>query len=132
MDLMAQENANASVWAGKKSSWLALEGGQREQVFQFAERYKDYLAVARTAQTSTNDVLRMAKAAGFIEFTKPEQVKPGARLILPARDRALILAVIGQQPITEGSRLVGTHHDSPHIDLKPRPVCGRAERFGAL
>ena len=129
MNLWAQE---ASGWSGKKSSWLSLEGSQREQVFQFSDQYKDYLAVARTAQTSTTDVVRMAKAAGFVEFTKPEQVKPGARLILPARDRALILAVIGQQAITEGSRLVGTHHDSPHIDLKPRPVFAAGQSGLAL
>ena len=49
-------------------------------------------------------------------------MKPGARLFVNGRDRAVILVVVGSEPILSGSRAVGTHHDSPHIDLKARPV----------
>ena len=66
--------------------------------------------------------MRLAKAAGFAELTDPAQVKPGARLAIPSRDRAVILAVIGSEPILSGSRVIGTHHDSPHIELKARPI----------
>jgi aspartyl aminopeptidase len=72
-------------------------------------------------------VIRRAQARGFAEFTKPEQVKPGARLIISNRERSLVLAVIGSDPITEGSRVVGTHQDSPHIDLKGRPILPAGE-----
>jgi len=130
---LAQDSGpSASAWGSKKSSWLLLKDGQRDEVFAFAEGYKDYLNVARTAQTSTTELLRRAQAAGFVEFKEPGQVRPGARLILPARDRALVLAVVGSKPLTEGSRLVGTHHDSPHIDLKPRPVVPAAQGGLAL
>src|SRR5271169_6849295 len=89
---MAQKG---SVWEAKKSGWLLLTGDQRNQVFQFADQYKQYMSVARTAELSTREVMRLAKVAGFVEFTDPSQVKPGARLIVNNRDRALILAVIG-------------------------------------
>ena len=128
----AQENPGGSAWGAKKSSWLALQPGQREEAFRFTDQYRDYLATARTALASTSEEIRMAKAAGFVELTKPEQVKPGARLIIPARERALVLAVIGKQPITSGSHMIGTHHDSPHIDLKARPVVGAAQNSLAL
>ena len=49
-------------------------------------------------------------------------MKPGARLIIPARDRAVLLAVIGSEPIVNGSRVIGTHQDSPHINLKAHPI----------
>src|SRR5205085_11705143 len=111
-----------SAWATKKSGWQLLSAPQRQEVFDFAERYKAYLRVARTALTSTREVIRQARAAGFADFTEAAQVKPGARLIINGRDRAVILAVVGTEAITGGSRLIGTHHDSPHIDLKARPV----------
>jgi aspartyl aminopeptidase len=130
---VAQDSAPAaSVWTTKKSAWLSLQGPQRDEVFAFAEKYKDYLNGARTAQTSTAELMRLAKAAGFAELTRPDQVKPGARLMIPVRERALVLAVVGQQPLVEGSRLVGTHHDSPHIDLKARPVVPAAQGGLAL
>ena len=117
---MAQEEGDA--WSKKKSSWLLLTPAERGQVKDFAEDYKSYLNVARTALGSTREVIRRAKTAGFVELTDSKQIKPGARLIIANRDRSLILAVIGSQPIVEGSHVVGTHHDSPHIDLKGRPI----------
>lgn len=118
----AQEPKPGSVWESRKSAWEQLAAGQRDEVFRFAEDYKGYLRVARSALFSTREVLRLAKAAGFAEFTDPAQVKAGARLAFIAHDRAILLAVIGSEPILSGSRVVGTHHDSPHIELKARPI----------
>ncbi|HEY4710600.1 MAG TPA: hypothetical protein VIH46_10565 [Candidatus Acidoferrales bacterium] len=121
---LAVSNAqdDGGTWARKKSAWLLLSPEDRGQVQEFAEDYKTYLKVARTALSSTREMIRRARAAGFAELTDPKQVKPGAHLIVPNRERGLILAVIGSEPIVDGSRVVGTHHDSPHIDLKGRPI----------
>jgi aspartyl aminopeptidase len=118
----AKAQDDEGAWAKKKSAWLQLTPADRGQVHEFAEDYKTYLNVARTALASTREVIRRARAAGFAEFTNPRQVRPGARLIITNRERALILAVIGSKPIADGSHVVGTHHDSPHIDLKGRPI----------
>jgi aspartyl aminopeptidase len=109
-------------WGAKKSAWVALTAVQKDEVFRFAEDYKKYLDVARTADGSTREVIRLAKMAGFSEFKDASQVKSGAKLYVNGRDRAVILVIVGADPIVSGSRLVGTHHDSPHIDLKARPV----------
>jgi aspartyl aminopeptidase len=122
---MAQNKEGA--WQNKKPAWVLLSPEERRQAQDFSEDYKTYLNVARSALSSTREVIRRAQASGFTEFSKPEQVKPGARLIIPNRDRGLILAVIGAQPITDGSRVVGTHHDSPHIELKGRPILASGE-----
>lgn len=122
---MAQENESA--WGKKKPAWVLLTPAERKQAEDFSEDYKAYLNGARSALTSTREVIRRAHASGFIEFTKPEQVKPGARLVVPNRDRGIVLAVIGSEPITNGSHVVGTHHDSPHIELKGRPILAAGE-----
>jgi aspartyl aminopeptidase len=122
---VAQDEAGA--WSKKKEAWVLLSSAERQQAQEFAEDYKAYLNLARSSLASTREVIRRAEAKGFVEFTKPEQVKPGARLIIPNRDRALILAVIGSDPITESSRVVGTHQDSPHIELKGRPILAAGE-----
>jgi aspartyl aminopeptidase len=120
--LVVRAGDHGDAWANKKSAWLTLTPAEHGQVTDFAEDYKSYLNIARTAEGSTREMIRRAKAAGFTEFTNAAQVKPGARLIIPDRDRALILAVIGSEPMVQSSRVVGTHHDSPHIDLKGRPI----------
>lgn len=118
--------AQEGVWATRKSGWQLINGEQRAALLQLTEDYKAYLRVAKSALTSTREVIRLARSAGFNDFSDPSQVKPGARFIINGRDRAVILAVIGSEPIVNGSRVVGTHHDSPHIDLKARPVIGAA------
>ena len=122
MLLCAAATAQDTVWETKKSGWQLLTPAQRPEVFEFAENYKNYLRVARSALTSTREVIRMAQTGGFAEYKSPSQVKPGAKLLFNGRDRAVILAVIGSEPLVDGSRVVGTHHDSPHIDLKARPI----------
>jgi aspartyl aminopeptidase len=116
---------NSDPDAGKvapKSAWLTLNPDQRGQVMHFAEPYKDYLRHAKSAALSDSELVRLARAAGFQDFTSPAQVIPGARLILNNRGRAVIFAVIGSDPIESGSRMVAAHEDSPHINLKSRPV----------
>ena len=105
-----------------KSAWLTLTPDQRGQVMRFADPYKDYLRHAKSASLSDRELVRLAHEAGFQDFAAPAQVKPGARLILNNRDRSVLFAVIGQDPITSGSRIVAAHEDSPHINLKARPV----------
>jgi len=117
---LAQEDASGKV--APESAWLTLSAGDKAAVMAFAEPYKDYLRHAKSAALSDAELVRLAKTAGFEEFTRPEQVKPGARLIVNNRGRAVLFAVIGKDPIVTGSRMVGAHEDSPHINLKARPV----------
>lgn len=111
-----------TVWEGKKGGWDLATADQRKEVFAFNEGYKTFLKVARSAYFSTREMMRQAKAAGFVEFTSPAQVKAGARLIVNSRDRGLMLVVVGSEPMTGGIRVVATHHDSSHLDLKARPL----------
>ena len=111
-----------TVWDGKKSGWELATAEQRKEIFAFNDSYKTFLKVARSAYFSTKEMTRQAKAVGFTEFTSPAQVKPGARLFVNSRDRGLMLVVIGADPMTAGLRVVATHHDSSHLDLKARPI----------
>ncbi|HKV40736.1 MAG TPA: peptidase M18 [Blastocatellia bacterium] len=119
--LSAQEREQG-VWAAKKSGWQLLTASQRQEVFKYADGFKSYLRVARSALSSNREFIRMAREAGFQDFTNPSQVKPGAKLIFNNRDRALILTVVGSDPVEDVMHVVAAHQDSPHIDLKARPL----------
>jgi len=111
-----------TVWEGKKSGWELATAEQRKEIFAFNDGFKAFLKVARSAYFSTREVTRQAKAAGFVEFTSPAQVKAGAKLFVNSRDRGLMLVVVGSEPMASGLRVVATHHDSSHLDLKARPI----------
>ena len=125
LPLTAQEAPlNPDGKVASRSAWLTLTPQQKSDVFAFADPYKDYLRHAKSAGLSTAEFLRLAKAAGFSEFTSPSQIKPGAKLIFDNRDRAVVFAIIGSDPVETGTRIVATHQDSPHLNLKSRPVVG--------
>lgn len=111
-----------TVWESKKSGWELASAEQRKEIFAFNDGYKAFLKTARSAYFSTREMTRQAKAAGFLEFTSAAQVKPGAKLYVNSRDRGLMLVVVGSEPMAAGLRVVATHHDSSHLDLKARPI----------
>ena len=111
-----------SVWENRLSAWEQLQPGQKDEVFKFAEGYKSYLKSRGSAQSSTAEIERQAKAAGFSEFTRPGAGQ-GGRATDRHRRTTAPSSSSSSAPIRScpGSRLIGTHHDSPHIDLKARP-----------
>jgi aspartyl aminopeptidase len=111
-----------SVWQSKASGWQLISPEQRKECFALNDNLKKYLDKARNELTSTKEVLTLAKSKGFKEFTEPSQIKAGAKLFVNNRGRALALVVVGSTPIINGSRLIATHHDSPRIDIKARPL----------
>lgn len=113
---------NAEGRVAARSAWLQISPQQRNDVFRFAEPYKDYLRHAKSAGLSTAELMKLAGDAGFTEMTSPAQVKPGAKLIINNRDRAVAFVIVGADPVESGVHLVATHQDSPHINLKARPV----------
>lgn len=117
-----KESGTDSGKVAGKSAWLTLSPEQKTQTLEFADPYKEYLRHAKSASLSEAELIRLGHAAGFEDFTTPSQVKPGARLIISNRGRAVLFAVIGSYPIESGSRMVAAHQDSPHINLKARPV----------
>ena len=109
----------------RPSAWQSLTPQDQQSVEDFATGYKQYMGTARNALSSNAEVIRMAKATGFTEYAEGAALRPGSRFYVNNRDRAVMLFVMGEQPLTAGLHVVGTHQDSPHIDLKARPVVSR-------
>jgi aspartyl aminopeptidase len=106
--------------------WSRLDAAARERVLARAQDYRAFLAAARTEITTIAQARERARGAGFglLEWTGDEPLPgaPGARFFVGNRDRAAILVVRGRRPVSEGVRLVGTHIDSPRLDLKGNPL----------
>ncbi|MFQ8599303.1 MAG: hypothetical protein ACLSAP_01020 [Oscillospiraceae bacterium] len=62
--------------------------------------------------------LRLAKQKGFVPFVPGNKYHVGDKVFYNNRGKAVILAVIGRQPI-EGVRIVAAHIDSPRLTSSP-------------
>ncbi|MDK2991485.1 MAG: hypothetical protein PWP48_718 [Clostridiales bacterium] len=106
-------------------AWDAI-GEQRDEVFQFCEGYKDFLSYSKTERRCASEIRRIAEQKGFvpIEQLKQDNAKlmPGMKVYYMQRNKTIALAVIGKQSLESGFNLIGSHIDSPRLDLKQKPL----------
>ncbi len=100
----------------KKSAWVSSE---KNNVFDFAEEYKQFLSCSKTERTAVKTILFHLKKAGFKDISKQKELKKGDKVYLNQKEKSVICAVIGKNPCL---RLIGSHLDSPRLDIKPHPI----------
>lgn len=105
-----------------KSGYEVKDEKTVQKAYAYAEGYKRFLDAAKTEREAVEYVTEAAKKAGFAEFDEGASYKPGDKVYLVNRKKALILAVIGAEPLDKGINIAAAHIDSPRLDLKPNPV----------
>jgi len=105
-----------------QSSWLDITPAQRQEIFGFAEQYKDFIHRARTELSFVTEAVAFAEANGFQAWIEPSSPTPGSRYYEINRDRTISLIVIGRRSMQDGFHIIGSHIDSPRLELKGRPL----------
>ena len=67
----------------------------------------------KTERECVTEAVRLAEAKGFKPFTRGMAVNPGDKLYRINRGKALMLAVVGTRPLSEGVNIGAAHIDSP-------------------
>ena len=109
----------------RESGWLHLKKKEQQAVFAFGEEYKNFLAVGKTERLCVANLIGMLEAKGFRELGTVRSPRPGTGIYKNYKDKTLIAAVLGTEPTA--LRIVGSHVDSPRLDLKPTPLYEDAE-----
>ena len=109
-----------------RSVWATLPNEEEQAVFAFAEDYKKFLNEGKTERKAAQFMVKLAESQGFQPLEQligsGQPLAPGTKVYSLNRGKALIMAVIGQQPIEQGLNIIGAHLDAPRLDLKPNPL----------
>lgn len=109
-----------------KNSWLKYDAEGKKEIFKFCEGYKNYLSVGKTERECIHEAIRLAKEKGYRNLNEiiknNEVLKPGDKVYSNNKDKSLALYLIGKDSIENGMRIIGSHVDSPRIDLKQNPL----------
>ena len=105
-----------------KNGGIALTEEQIRKAYEFCDDYKEFLDNAKTEREAVAESVRLAEIAGFVPFEKGKVYNAGEKVYKVNRGKAIMLAVIGRKPVSDGARLAIAHIDSPRIDLKPNPL----------
>lgn len=116
------ENLKEKLFKKKESGWKSLNDSQKEEVFDVSKRYMDFLNVSKTEREFIKNARKLANEHGFKDIMEFESLKPGDKVYFVNREKSMYLAIIGENPIENGMNIIGSHVDSPRLDLKPNPL----------
>ena len=97
---------------------LSIDTEERLKVEEYCKGYMAYLDRSRMEREAVANAIEQAEDLGFVEYVPGMALKAGDKIYKNNRGKALILAVIGKKPLSEGAVIAGAHVDSPRIDLK--------------
>ncbi len=105
-----------------KKNGLLSDKYDSSAVEEFSKGYADFLRAGKTERLCTKKAIELAEQAGFSEFDRSKNYQAGDKIYVNNRGKSLALAVIGKQPVENGTRIAAAHIDSPRLDLKPNPL----------
>ena len=102
--------------------WDKLNAEERKACMDMGEDYKEFLNESKTERRCAAEIIRRAKEAGFVCICEKKELKAGDKVYYNNRGKAVMLSVIGSEPLENGMNIVGSHIDSPRLDIKQNPV----------
>ena len=106
----------------KKSGWEDLSEEQKETIFTFAEEYMYFLNHSKTERETVISVKDILNKNGFSNICNKEKLETGDKVYYINRDKSIYAAIIGMEKLEQGLNIIGSHIDSPRLDLKPNPL----------
>ena len=102
----------------QKNGYDLLDTQERVALEDYCREYMAYLNESRTEREAVRNAIALAEEQGFKPYVPGMALKAGDKVYKNNRGKALMLAVIGKKPLSEGSVIAGAHVDSPRLDLK--------------
>ena len=116
------EELQKKLFNVKKTGWEDLNEEEKKKVFEVSKSYMDFLNKAKTEREFVVQAKRLADENGFRDIMEFESLKPGDKVYFINREKSMYLAVIGEDSIENGMHIIGSHIDSPRLDLKQNPL----------
>lgn len=105
----------------KECGWLKINEETKQSIFNYCNSYIEFLNKCKTEREASNYIVDKLKNNGFIDINTVESVKTGDKLYMQNRNKSVYAAIIGDD-LLSGLNIIGSHIDSPRLDLKPNPL----------
>lgn len=116
------ETLKEELFAKRKNGILLASEETLKETNDYCEGYKQFLDKAKTEREATVTAIKMAEAKGFVPFDRTRKYNKGDKVYFNNRSKTVAFAVIGEEPVEEGTNITAAHIDSPRLDLKPNPL----------
>ena len=106
----------------QKNGFDLIEKKEKRLVDEYCDEYREFLDNARTEREAVGYGIKLAEKRGFVPYVRGMELTPGTKIYATNRGKALMLAVIGVRPMSDGINIAAAHVDSPRLDLKQVPM----------
>lgn len=106
----------------KTCGWKNISNEEKNRIFDFCEDYIKFLNDAKTEREASSSIIEKLENNGFKNISNFETLNAGDKVYMCNRGKSIYSAVIGNDKMTSGINIVGSHIDSPRLDLKPNPL----------
>lgn len=108
----------------RKNVWENISDEEVKKLNSYCDSYMNFLSVAKTERLAYEEVRKMALENGFVDLEdklKEGKISRGDKIFVNNKNKACALFVIGEN-LGEGMNIVGSHIDSPRLDIKANPM----------
>ena len=109
-----------------KTLWNDYSQSDLKKLNALCDSYKIFLSKAKTERLCVSESIKEAEKAGFKDLEKlikaGKKLKAGDKFYAQYMKKTLLLGIIGKEPLTAGSNILGAHIDSPRLDVKQNPL----------
>ena len=106
----------------KKCGWDTLSDEYRHEIIKFSDEFIHFLNKSKTEREAASFITEILEKNGFVNIKEKIVLAPGDKIYYINREKAIYAAMIGTKSIESGLNIVGSHIDSPRLDLKPNPL----------
>ncbi len=117
-----EESLEKKLFQKKENGWDTVDEEKKETIFNFSKDYMNFLNKAKTEREFVLEASKMARENGYKDISEFEELQSGDKVYFINRDKSMYLAIIGTENIEKGLNIIGSHVDSPRLDLKPNPL----------
>lgn len=110
------------LFKNNKSGWENVDEEKRSKIEDVSGKYMNFLNKAKTEREFIKRARELANSNGYKDIMEFESLKPGDKIYFVNREKSMYLAIIGENSIENGIHIIGSHVDSPRLDLKPNPL----------
>jgi len=109
----------------RTNAWKKYDAAALAKLEEISKKYRNYLDNGKTERECVTETVEMAKAAGYIDLNDAikagKQLVPGDKVYVNVMGKAIMLFHMGEKSLEEGINIIGSHVDSPRIDIKQNP-----------
>ena len=121
------EELEKKLFKKRENGWNTINNEQKEQIYDFTKKYMQFINKAKTEREFVFEAEELAKKNGYKDIREKDKLKAGDKIYFVNRNKSMYMAIIGTESIEKGLHIIGSHIDSPRLDLKPNPLCEEGE-----